>query len=170
MYILYCHNIARKFGSLCTRYIRAYVWQYLTEPSNIFAQGNLPDLIPTKFSGYTVHVYLLLSLLSYAHSLAALLKFSSDKDLVRRWEEDQEAMKSMQIRVGFSTKVRAVVMRVPGRMLLLESEMTMMENRKKKKVCSFNSSLSLSRMLSLTQISLSLSLSLSLCLSLSHRY
>lgn len=65
----------------------------------------------------------------------ALLKLSSDKELVRKWEEDQEAMKSMQIRVGFSTKVRPVIMRVPGRMLLLESEMTMMENRKKKKVC-----------------------------------
>ena len=66
--------------------------------------------------------------------MSAILKLSTDKKLVKKWEEDQEAMKGMQIRVGFSNKVRPIVVRVPGRLLLQEAEVTVIEKRKKKKV------------------------------------
>ena len=62
------------------------------------------------------------------------MKLSSDKELVKKWENDQEAMKSMQIRVGFNNKVRPIVVRVPGRVLLQEAEVTVIEKRRKKKV------------------------------------
>ena len=80
---------------------------------------------------FTLHIH------THTHStnlMSAILKLSSDKELVKKWEEDQEAMKGMQIRVGFNNKVRPVVVRVPGRMLLQEAEVTVIEKRKKKKV------------------------------------
>ena len=53
---------------------------------------------------------------------------------MKKWENDQEAMKSMQIRVGFNNKVRPIVVRVPGRVLLQEAEVMVIEKRRKKKV------------------------------------
>ena len=75
--------------------------------------------------------------LTHTHTCTqtALIKLSSDKELVSKWETDQETMKSMQIRVGLSTKVRPIIVRVPGRLLLQESEVTIVEKRRKKKVC-----------------------------------
>ena len=78
---------------------------------------------------FTLHTHTLFKIL-----MSAILKLSSDKELVKKWEEDQEAMKGMQIRVGFNNKVRPIVVRVPGRMLLREAEVTVVEKRKKKKV------------------------------------
>ena len=44
-------------------------------------------------------------------------------------------MKFKQIQIGFSNKVRPIVVRVPGRTLLMESEVVIVEKRKKTKVC-----------------------------------
>jgi len=72
------------------------------------------------------HTHLLLS--------AALLPLMSDKEVVQKHEEDKEVMKKKQVCVGFGPKMHSFPILVPGRFLIYEGEVQVIEKKKKKKV------------------------------------
>ncbi len=57
-----------------------------------------------------------------------------DKDLVSRWERQTESMKRLQLCVAFGSKVKQVRLLTPGRLLIQEGELVLVERRKKRKV------------------------------------
>ena len=57
-----------------------------------------------------------------------------DREAVRKLEEDKEAMKKKQVCVGFGPKMHAFPILVPGRFLIHEGEVVVLERKKKKKV------------------------------------
>lgn len=58
-----------------------------------------------------------------------------DRELVGRWEKQKEAMKKLQLCVAFGGKVKQFRLAIPGRLLIHEGEITLIERRKRKKVC-----------------------------------
>ncbi len=64
-----------------------------------------------------------------------------DKDLVSRWERQTESMKRLQLCVAFGSKVKQVRLLTPGRLLIQEGELVLVERRKKRKVgsCHYSS-------------------------------
>ena len=64
----------------------------------------------------------------------ALVGICRDKQIVQRWNRDQEVMKHLQLCVGFGAKVQPFRIMIPGRLLLQQGEMSLVERRKKRKV------------------------------------
>lgn len=58
----------------------------------------------------------------------------SEKELVEKWERDRETMKKKKVCIGFGPKVTPFPILVPGRFLLHEGEVFMIEKKKKSKV------------------------------------
>lgn len=62
------------------------------------------------------------------------MKVCQDKELVQTWEKDQKKMSSLQVCVGFGSSVKPFPVEVPGRVLLEEGEVTLVEKRRRRKV------------------------------------
>jgi hypothetical protein len=65
---------------------------------------------------------------------AALVPLSADKGLQQKWERDSEVMKNKQLCVGFGPYISQFPLRVPGRVLVHEGEVSVIEKKRKKKV------------------------------------
>lgn len=58
-----------------------------------------------------------------------------DRELVQAWNRELEVMKHLQLCIGFEVgKVQPFRVMIPGRLLIRDGEMTLIERRKKKKV------------------------------------
>lgn len=66
--------------------------------------------------------------------LAELMRLCRDKELVDRWDRQQESMRRLQVCVGFGAKVKQCRVQVPGRLLIQEGELQLIERKKKRKV------------------------------------
>jgi len=63
-----------------------------------------------------------------------LMALCKDKELVGRWKVEQENMRRLQLCVSFGSKMKGFRLLTPGRLLLHEGELTLIERRKKRKV------------------------------------
>ena len=59
---------------------------------------------------------------------------TTDKELVKKFERDQEIMKNKLLCVGFGAKITPFQLSTPGRFLIQEGEVTVVEKKRKKKV------------------------------------
>ena len=57
-----------------------------------------------------------------------------DKELVGHWGREQDAIRRLQLCVGFGGKVKQFRLQTPGRMLIHEGELLLVERKKKRKV------------------------------------
>ncbi len=58
----------------------------------------------------------------------------TDKEAVQKLEKDREVMRKKQVCIGFGPKMHSFPILVPGRFLIHEGEVTVIEKKKKKKV------------------------------------
>ena len=58
----------------------------------------------------------------------------ADKDQVAKLEKDKEVMRKKQVCIGFGPKMHSFPILVPGRFLIHEGEVLVIEKKKKKRV------------------------------------
>lgn len=58
----------------------------------------------------------------------------TDKEAIAKLEADKEIMKKKQVVIGFGPKMHSFPILVPGRFLIHEGEVIVIEKKKKKKV------------------------------------
>ncbi len=74
------------------------------------------------------------------HLSTDLMKLCRDKDLISRWERQTESMRRLGLCVAFGSKVKQVRLNTPGRLLIQEGEMVLVERRRKRKVITSSTS------------------------------